>query len=203
MIIGKWNKSVILSYIGLFFGVFGIYFAIVENNIKIAFTCLILSGICDMFDGTIARKCKRTEEEKEFGIQLDSLNDVFNFAAFPILIFIGMGLTNIYNIIIYCIYAMFAIARLANFNIKTANPNKKAKYYEGLPVTSAAVIFPVFYLLSLVLKENVFDIVYSLIILLVGVLFVTNIKVAKPSLKTSIFFLILGIAAVFLYLFAL
>ena len=203
MIIGKWNKSVILSYIGLFFGVFGIYFAVITNNIKAAFACLILSGICDMFDGTIARKCKRTEEEKEFGIQLDSLNDVFNFAALPILIFIGMGLTEIYNIIIYCVYAMFAIARLANFNIKTANPNKKAKYYEGLPVTSAAIIFPVFYLLSFLLKENIFNLVYSLIILLVGILFVTNIKVAKPGLKMSILFLVMGIVAVILYLFLL
>ncbi len=203
MIIGKWNKSVILSYIGLFFGVFGIYFAVITNNIKAAFACLILSGICDMFDGTIARKCKRTEEEKEFGIQLDSLNDVFNFAALPILIFIGMGLTEIYNIIIYCVYAMFAIARLANFNIKTANPNKKAKYYEGLPVTSAAIIFPVFYLLSFVLKENIFNLVYSLIILLVGILFVTNIKVAKPGLKMSILFLVMGIVAIILYLFLL
>lgn len=193
MIIGKWNKSVILSYIGLFFGVFGIYSAIVVKNINYAMVCLILTGICDMFDGTIARKCKRTEEEKEFGIQLDSLNDVFNFAAFPILIFCGMGLTKIYQIVIYCIYAMFAIARLANFNIKTANPNKKTKYYEGLPVTSSAIIFPAFYLLSFVLNKTLFNYIYTGLILLVGILFVLNIKVAKPSLKISILFLVLGI----------
>ena len=96
MIIGKWNKSVILSYIGLFFGVFGIYFAIVENNIKIAFTCLILSGICDMFDGTIARKCKRTEEEKEFGIQLDSLSDLVCFGVLPALIGYSLGIKHTY-----------------------------------------------------------------------------------------------------------
>ena len=203
MIIGKWNKSVILSYIGLFFGVFGIYSAIILKNINYAMICLILTGICDMFDGTVARKCKKTEEEKEFGIQLDSLNDVFNFAAFPILIFCGMGLTKIYHVIIYCIYAMFAIARLANFNIRTANPNTKAKYYEGLPVTSSAVIFPVFYLLSFVLSKTLFNYIYSGIILLVGILFVLNIKVRKPGLKTSILFLIMGLIASTLFLFVL
>ncbi|MBP3840635.1 MAG: CDP-alcohol phosphatidyltransferase family protein [Bacilli bacterium] len=203
MIIGKWNKSVILSYIGLFFGVFGIYSAIVIKNINYAMICLILTGICDMFDGTVARRCKRTEEEKEFGIQLDSLNDVFNFAALPILIFCGMGLTKIYDIIVYCIYAMFAIARLANFNIRTANANTKTKYYEGLPVTSAAVIFPIFYLLSFVLSKSLFNYIYIGIVLLVGVLFVLNIKVAKPSLKISILFLIMGLIATGLFLFVL
>ena len=203
MLIGKWNKSVILSYIGLFFGVFGIYYAVVTKNIKYAMICLILSGICDMFDGTVARKCKRTEEEKEFGIQLDSLNDVFNFTALPIAIFIGMGLTEIYQIAIFCVYAMFGIARLANFNIRTASTKTKNKYYEGLPVTTVAVIFPVFYLLSLVLEKTVFNYVYTALILIVGFLFVLNIKVKKPSIKFSIGLAIFGIIATLLYLFVI
>lgn len=77
MIIGKWNKSVILTYIGLIFSVLGIFICSTkENSINIAMCCLIISGICDLFDGFIARKCKRTEEEKKFGVQLDSLVDV-------------------------------------------------------------------------------------------------------------------------------
>lgn len=203
MLIGKWNKSVILSYVGLFFGVFGIYYAVVTKNIKYAMICLILSGICDMFDGTVARKCKRTEEEKEFGIQLDSLNDVFNFTALPIAIFIGMGLTEIYHIVIFCIYAMFGIARLANFNIRTASTKTKNKYYEGLPVTTVAVIFPIFYLLSLVLEKTVFNYVYTSLILIVGFLFVLNIKVKKPSVKFSIGLAIFGFIATVLYLFVI
>ena len=38
-----------------------------------AVLCLALSGLCDMFDGKIARrKTDRTDDEKCFGIQIDS-----------------------------------------------------------------------------------------------------------------------------------
>ena len=73
MFIGKWNKSVILTYIGLGVAVTGMYIAIVLNNIIFSLMCLMISGVCDMFDGKIARMCKRDNEEIAFGIELDSL----------------------------------------------------------------------------------------------------------------------------------
>ena len=188
--IGKWNKSVILSYMGLLSTVIGIYL-VFNNKISYAFACLVISGICDMFDGTVARKCKRTEEEIEFGIQLDSLIDAVSFGAFPIIIFYGMGLTEIYHVIIYFIYGMFAVARLANFNLSATNTPKK--YYTGLPVTSASIIFPAFYLLSRILDTNIFNTIYTIVILIVGILFVMNIKVIKPKNIALILLLILGI----------
>lgn len=188
--IGKWNKSVILSYMGLLSTTIGIYL-VFNNKISYAFACLVISGICDMFDGTIARKCKRTEEEIEFGIQLDSLIDTYSFGAFPVIIFYGMGLTEPYHIIIYFIYGMFAVARLANFNLSATNTLKK--YYTGLPVTSSSIIFPGFYLLSRILNTNTFNIIYTLVILIVAVLFVLKIKVIKPKGKALIFLGLLGI----------
>ena len=32
-----------------------------------------------MFDGTVARMCKRSDREKKFGIQIDSLSDLIAF----------------------------------------------------------------------------------------------------------------------------
>lgn len=88
MVIGKWNKSVILTYIGLLISILGIYISFnIENGTKYAMTCLIIAGICDLFDGVVARKCERNEEEKNFGIQLDSLVDVIDFIALPTAIF--------------------------------------------------------------------------------------------------------------------
>ena len=52
--IGFYNYSVILTYIGLVSSVFGIT-QVFENHMSIAFLCLLLSGICDLFDGKIAR----------------------------------------------------------------------------------------------------------------------------------------------------
>ena len=46
--------------------------------------CLMLAGVCDMFDGTIASTKKdRTRDERTFGIQIDSLSDIICFGVLP------------------------------------------------------------------------------------------------------------------------
>ena len=81
--IGKWNRSVIATYVGMLFAVAAMILTM-ANLYGYAMMCFMAAGICDLFDGTIARMCKRTEEEKNFGIQLDSLVDVVSFIALPI-----------------------------------------------------------------------------------------------------------------------
>ena len=83
MIVGKWNKSVILTYAGLILAVLGMFLALTQEKINYAFCCLMVAGICDLFDGMVARRCKRTEEEKKFGIELDSIVDTMSFIALP------------------------------------------------------------------------------------------------------------------------
>ena len=74
--IGFYNYTVILTYIGLLSSIAGMMFA-VNGWYKAALLCLAFSGLCDMFDGKIARrKTDRTEDEKSFGIQIDSLCDM-------------------------------------------------------------------------------------------------------------------------------
>lgn len=201
--IGKWNKSVILSYFGLGLSVLGILLIFKGYDTKYALTCLMFAGICDMFDGTVARRCKRTKQEKAFGIELDSLIDVFNFVAFPIIILCSINLTNIYALPIYILYAIFGVARLAHFNITTENNNKPVKYYEGLPVTFAALLFPIFYLLSYVIDITTFNIIYLVLTLVIAIMFIIKIKVPKPKLIASVFLLLLAIIVAILYLFVL
>lgn len=46
--------------------------------------CLLLSGLPDSADGRIARtKKNRSEQEKHFGIQIDSLNNIIYFDVLP------------------------------------------------------------------------------------------------------------------------
>lgn len=201
--IGKWNKSVILTYIGLIFGLIGIYIILTNNNINYAFVCLMITGICDLFDGTVARRCKRTDEEKEFGIQLDSLVDVFNFIVFPVVILLSLGMTKIYDIVILSVYAICAIARLAYFNIKTADSNKRIDYYTGLPVTYIALILPIFNLSSYIIVDNVFSILLRTVVFIVSCLYIIDFKVVKPKLKASIFLLVLAVIISILYLIVL
>ena len=165
MFIGKWNKSVYLTYISLGFAILGIYLATALGKTHLALMCLMCCGICDMFDGKIARACKRNKEEIAFGIELDSLVDLVCFGVLPIVIYISLGFTEWYNVISFILLGVAGVARLAYFNVVTATKDGKAvKHYEGLPITMAAAVFPVFYLLSYVLSETAFFIFFSILI---------------------------------------
>lgn len=198
--IGKWNKSVILTYIGLSLSILGIALIALKVELKYAMICFIFAGVCDMFDGTVARRCKRTKEEKAFGIELDSLVDVFSFIAFPLVILASINKT-IYFLPIAILYAIFGIARLAHFNTVTANLNKAVDYYEGLPVTFSAMILPLSYVLTYILKENTFIILYNIITLIIAILFICKIKVPKPKLTTSLLLLLIAFVTTGIFLF--
>ena len=203
MFIGKWNKSVILTYIGVTLSIIGIFicFSEIERSLNYALTCLVLVGICDMLDGTVARKCKRTTEEKAFGMQLDSLADVVDFIALPTAIFMKSGLTAWYQVIVIAMFAICGVARLAHFNITTENNNKPMKYYEGLPVTVTALVFSLSYLLYFLIPIEIFKIIITVFILCVAILNIAkNVKIKKPNIKGYIFFSILAIIVTILYL---
>ena len=124
-----------------------------------------------------------------FGVELDSLVDVFNFIAFPIIILLSLQINKIYCIPVYILYAICGVARLAHFNITTEDLNKPRKYYEGLPVTYAALLFPIIYLLSYILKTNVFNILYLFTTLIIAILFIVKVKIPKPKTLSSIMYL--------------
>lgn len=200
MFIGKWNKSVIITYLSVCFGVAAMALSF-EGFMKYAMMCLLFAGIGDLFDGPVARKCKRDETEKRFGIELDSLADVFNFAAVPIVLFIGMGNDSWYHIALYFLYAICQIARLAHFNItlETENANVPVKYYSGVPVTCAAFVFPLMYLSKYVLPEVAFSPVMCGFMLVLAVLHVLNIKIPKPHGVAVYLLGILGVVVIVIY----
>ena len=198
MFIGFYGASVILTYIGLAFAVVGMALAFL-GHIPAAIMCLILSGVCDMFDGTVARACNRTERGKKFGVQIDSLVDTVSFGVFPIVLGICMGFTSRLNIVVYVIYALAAVIRLAYFNVlaeETSVFNKKKKqkesFYFGLPVTSIAIILPFTYNLNIFMHPSIFVKAYPLVMLATAILFVLNIKIKKP---TGIWYVICSILA--------
>ena len=197
--IGKWNKSVILTYVGLALGVLGISLILLDVEIKYALICLMFAGICDLFDGTVARRCKRTKEEKEFGIELDSLVDVLNFIAFPLVLIISVN-EKLYFLPIYIMYTILAVARLAHFNITSPKNNKPVPYYEGLPVTYSALIFPIIFILYYLIQKNIFIILLNIIMGIVGVLFILKIKVPKPKLVSSVILLVISLIMTGIYI---
>lgn len=198
MFIGFYRPSVLLTYIGLAFSVTGMVLAFL-GYIPATIMCLILAGVCDMFDGTVARACKRSDTEKKFGIQIDSLVDTVSFGVFPIVLGICMGFTSRLNTVIYVLYGLAAVIRLAYFNVLAEEKtvfNKKKKenvsYYYGLPVTSIAIILPFTYNLN-IYNSSIFLKAFPLVMLMTAILFVLNIKIKKP---TGIWYVICSILAV-------
>ena len=190
MFIGYYNKSIILTFIGLFCSIFGISFCF-KGDIDIALVLMIISGICDCFDGYVASLVKRSKEEKLYGVELDSLVDTVCFGVFPIILGLSLGYNNIYNVIIYCIYLFSGITRLGYFNIDVDNK----KCFKGLPITTVSFILP--FILFVTRNEVVMMISY----LVLSFLFLYNFKINKVSLKGKKGILLLGIALILIILF--
>lgn len=189
--IGCYNKSVILTYFGVFFSLLGIA---TSNLHEIPVIFLVVAGICDLFDGSVARKCKRTEQEKAFGVQIDSLADVISFGVLPFAFLINTVGFNALSFAVGVIYVLAAVSRLAWFNI-TTEENKR--FYQGLPVTYSALIIPCIYIpLAFINSQRIISVVYLTTYLVLALLFVINIKIKKPSLKAYIAFSCLAILVV-------
>lgn len=195
MLIGCYNPSVILTYIGICVSIMGILNA---HDLKFAFMCLMIAGVCDMFDGPIARKCKRDEKGKAFGIQIDTLADVTNFVVFPMVLLnavvhtssneLGYATYNILTIVISFLYVLAGVIRLAWFNITT---DGHTKYYQGLPVTFISMIMPFVYSIWMntgYVKEAILG-----TMLTVAFFFVANIKIKKPRGVFYLVFLLMGV----------
>ena len=111
--IGFYNYSVILTYISLASSVFGMIMAI-QGNFRIAIVCLAFSGLCDMFDGKVARAMKnRSEDAKSFGVQIDSLCDMVCFGVFPALLCYLMGVRGVLGVAVVVLYCTASVIRLA------------------------------------------------------------------------------------------
>lgn len=200
MFIGKYNGSVILTYIGVLFGVTGVYFA-VNGKLDQAMICLIVAGLCDLFDGTLAKRFKRDESELEFGKEIDSLADSVSFLALPLLIGLSISGGSALPVIAYAVYVLAGIIRLAYFNLTGVEETTTGKTYHGLPVTYAALIFPVLYLPLSFLPREFITILWPFICLVVAGAFVIDFRIPKPDKAMNL--KLVGLAAVSLILYGL
>lgn len=200
--IGFYNYTVILTYVGLVSGVIGTFLAL-EGHPCLAVFCCMFCGFCDMFDGFVARKRKRTDLEKKFGIQIDSLCDLICFGFFPALISYSLGAKQGYQCAVLITYVLAALIRLAYFNVveeeRQSQTDEKRKFYEGLPVTSIAMLYPLIYMSRTIFKKY-FLCALSLFMFIIAMLFVSKIKIKKPGIKGLMSLLAIGLIELVLLL---
>lgn len=170
--LGVYDYTVVLTYISLVISIGGIMLD-VNGHLTLGMACLALSGLCDMFDGKIARTKKdRTEEEKRFGIQIDSLSDIVCFGVGSVVLCYCMGMKGIVGSTILIFYVLAGLIRLAWFNVTEETRQKETEenreYYQGLPITSMAIALPILILLRPLLKEA-FLVLVHITVFLMGV----------------------------------
>ena len=201
--IGFYNYTVILTYVSLLISSVGIGFAVTGDPFTALF-CLMASGVCDMFDGMIARTRKKsTDEEKRFGIQLDSLCDIVCFGVLPAAVGIAMaeGQSTLLRAVAWSFGALLilcALIRLAYFNVteetRQATGGGRRTHYMGVPVTTSAMIFPLVFALSLLLPAPLSLWIYPAFILITALAFITPVKIPKSHGKGLVVMGLIGLA---------
>ena len=191
--IGVYNLANCVTMLGIAAAVVGISFA---DNPRFAMLMLILAGVCDMFDGRIARMFPRTELEKKYGIQLDSFADTVSFVIFPAVFLIAQGRT-VWTVLIAIAYVFAGVTRLCWFDITT---DGNTKYFSGFPVTCIALFLPMWYAVAAIARFTVPTLAVALTLLVMAVLFVANIRVKKPSGKATIVLAVIGLAMLLILL---
>lgn len=191
--IGFYNFTVILTYTSVFSACASMFFASF-GNIKAAILALLVSGLCDMFDGTVARlKKNRTQMEKNFGVQIDSLADVISFGVAPavVIYYISLFGTTADNrwfvpVSMFVGFALIicAIIRLAFFNVQEeerqkSEGSKMRTSYRGLPVTNVSIILPIASLSSYFLEGFCFSICMTVFCAITAFLYILDFKMVK------------------------
>lgn len=214
--IGFYDYTMLLTFCSLVSASTGIVISLLgQAHPFIGMFFLLFSGLCDAFDGKVARlKKDRTETECKFGIQIDSLSDVVAFGILPTCIGAalvhrsaifefeksGWGLG--FSILCYAImgfYALTAMIRLAYFNVTEEERQKvetgTRKYYLGLPVTSASLIFPAVLLVQYICDKFFsvdITLAYFAVMLITAIAFVTKFQLKKPGLRAILVMVAIG-----------
>jgi CDP-diacylglycerol--serine O-phosphatidyltransferase len=124
----------------LFFGIFAIISAS-RGHFDTAVKCIVAGGVCDAFDGAVARA---TRTGGRFGEELDSLVDAISFGFAPaMIVYFAVLPRDGWAWLPVFIFAACAVIRLARFNVTQAGESKA--YFIGLPSPAAGGTVATYY----------------------------------------------------------
>ena len=133
----------LITTAGLFAGFYGIV-AATQGKFEQAAVAIFIAMILDGLDGRVARM---TNTQSEFGAEYDSLADMASFGLAPALIMFEWSLSSLVDVsftmgklgwLAAFLYVASAALRLARFNVKASNTDKR--YFQGLPSPAAAAV---------------------------------------------------------------
>jgi CDP-diacylglycerol---serine O-phosphatidyltransferase len=152
----------------------------IQGARHLTFALLILAGLCDLFDGLLARKLSLSEEARRFGAHLDSLVDVCSFGFGPAAALYALGLRSPLESAALAGLGLCAVWRLAYFDTVGLSGEGTVRYYTGLPVTFTALFLPLAGLSYAFFTGATARAVLTVTAVALSVLMVSPLKIRKP-----------------------
>ena len=140
--------------------------------------CLVLAFLADVYDGPVAKRLKsRTDVDRAFGANLDSLIDIVGASVVPGIILLAYGNYEGWYVPGAFLLVAAAALRLSYFNVHGLGP--AATHYTGLPTDLVLLAFSALMLLDVPLEREAFRVMlYGSTVVLV-LLMVSPLKVKK------------------------
>ena len=117
-----------------------------------------------------------------------------DFCALPAVIGFQLGLVG-FRAFLLCLYVLAALIRLAYFNVTEdelqIGRSEKRVAYDGLPVTTAALIFPMIYAAAPLLGPHLAS-AYGVAMTMVAAAFVIPFRIQKPKTPGVIVMSVVG-----------
>ena len=153
----------ICSLMGLLCASLGIYFAI-AGNFNFALIGVLWAVLFDWADGIIARSIKgRTNHQKAFGAQLDSLIDIVSFGVFPAIFLLSYGKFNPWFLPGTFLILAVSATRLSYFNIFGMIDKKT---YRGLALDNNVLILAFLFLFERFFPYTLFSILLYIVLMI-------------------------------------
>lgn len=166
----------LISLAGLGSAIIGIYYAIL-GVFPAAMIGLIWAVVFDWLDGRVARKMSgRTQEQREYGAQLDSLIDVVSFGVAPMVLLLSAGDFQPLFVLGGFVILAAAVIRLAYFNTIGMVDGST---YRGLALDNNVIILVALFAFEPVLDSSVFLIVLFGLMMVLAALNVAPIRTPK------------------------
>ena len=174
------------SLVGLLCTVFGLFYTLL-GTFPVAIIAILWAVVFDWADGIMARHIKgRTDHQRAFGGQLDSLIDVVSFGVFPAIFLLSYGKFNPWFLPGAFLIIAASVIRLSYFNIFGLIDDKT---YKGVALDNNVILLAFVFLFEGWFNPSVFSII--LYALLMGSLTFNLAPIRTPKLSGKWFYVLI------------
>jgi CDP-diacylglycerol--serine O-phosphatidyltransferase len=172
-----------------------------NGRVRFAIVALSVSGLCDLFDGALARRLDRSPQAKQFGAALDLVVDGCSFGIAPAVLLNGVGLRSAPEIALLVAFVCCAAWRLAYFETVGLVLEQDVRYYHGLPTTFVALIVPLACLAGFY-GEAPLRVAAALAAGGLALAMVSPVRIPKPTGRVLLAFPVIGVIFILTFGFA-